>query len=198
VVLLAAGLDTRAFRLSWPAGTRLFELDQSQVLDEKARILADAGAAPSCGRIPVGVDLAQASWPERLRSAGFVPQQPGVWLLEGFLFYLEENSVLQLLGHVSALAAPGSWMGFDVMNHAMLTSPWRREWQEQMRRLGVPQRSAMDEPEAALGPLGWRVTVVQPGEDGANFGRWSYPVTPRSQPNVPRSFFITAERQKGG
>jgi methyltransferase (TIGR00027 family) len=198
VVLLAAGLDTRAFRLSWPEGTRLFELDQPQLLDEKARILAEVGAAPSCERIPVGVDLAQESWPERLRSVGFVPQQPGVWLLEGVLFYLEENSVLQVLGHMSALAAPGSWMGFDVMNHAMLTSPWRREWREQMRRLGAPQRSAMDEPEAVLGPLGWRVQVVQAGEEGANFGRWPYPVTPLAQPDIPRSFLVTAERQQGG
>jgi methyltransferase (TIGR00027 family) len=195
MVLLAAGLDTRAFRLAWPKGTRLFELEQPQVLDEKARLLAEAGATATCERIPVGVDLAEPSWSQRLRSAGFAPQERSVWLLEGFLFYLSEGDVLQVLDQVSALAASGSWIGFDVMNQAMLTSPWRRDWQEEMRRLGVPQRSAMDEPEAVLGPRGWRVRAVQPGEETANFGRWPYPVVPRSQPDVPRSFLVTAERQ---
>ena len=130
-----------------------------------------------------------------LRTAGFAPSQPSVWLLEGVLFYLEEHTVQQVLGQVSALAAPGSGMGFDVMNRAMLTSPWRREWQEQMRRLGAPQRSAMDEPEVVLDPLGWQVQVTQPGEDGANFGRWPYPVIPRAQPDIPRSFLVTAQRE---
>jgi methyltransferase (TIGR00027 family) len=195
IVLLAAGLDTRAFRLTWPEGTRLFELDQPQVLAEKERHLAEAGVTAACERIPVAVDLAAPAWPHQLVAAGFVPQERGIWLLEGFLFYLAENDVLQVLDQVSTLAAPVSWLGFDVMNHAMLTSPWRRDWQEEMRRLGVPQRSAMDEPETVLGPRGWRATVVQPGEETANFGRWPYPVVPRSQPDLPRSFLVTAERE---
>jgi methyltransferase (TIGR00027 family) len=195
IVLLAAGLDTRAFRLPWPKGTRLFELDQPQVLAEKERLLGEASATAACERIPVAVDLAAQSWPDRLVAAGFVPQERGVWLLEGFLFYLPESDVLQVLDKVSALAAPGSRLGFDVMNQAMLTSPWRRDWQEEMRRLRVPQRSAMDEPETVLGPRGWRTTVVQPGEETANYGRCPYPVAPRSQPDLPRSFLVTAERQ---
>jgi methyltransferase (TIGR00027 family) len=195
VVLLAAGLDTRAFRLSWPKGTRLFELDQPRVLAEKERLLAEAGATAACERIPVAADLATPAWPDRLVSAGFIPQERGAWLLEGFLFYLPESAALQVLDQVSALAAPGSRLGFDVLNRAILTSPWRRDWQEEMRRLGVPQRSAMDEPETVLGVRGWQVTVVQPGEEAANFGRWPYPMVPRSQPDVPRSFLVTAERQ---
>jgi hypothetical protein len=95
------------------------------------------------------------------------------------------------------LAAPGSWLGFDVQNQAMLSAKWRQAAQEDMRRMGVVQRSAMDEPEAVLGQLGWQVTVAQPGEDTANYGRWPLPVPPRSLPNLPRSFFVTAQRPDG-
>jgi methyltransferase (TIGR00027 family) len=195
VILLAAGLDTRAFRLTWPEGMRLFELDQPNVLAEKARLLGEAGARPTCERIAVGVDLLAPSWPDQLSTAGFEPGERGVWLLEGLLVYLEEDAVLQVLDQVSALAAPGSRMGFDVLNRAMLTATWRRDPQDEMRRMGVHQRSAMDEPAAVLGQRGWRVTVVQPGEETANYGRWPFPVPPRGQPDFPRSFLVTAERQ---
>ena len=57
VVLMAAGLDTRAFRLAWPAQTRIFELDQVAVLAHKERVLSAAGALPACDRRTVGVDL---------------------------------------------------------------------------------------------------------------------------------------------
>jgi methyltransferase (TIGR00027 family) len=195
VILLAAGLDTRAYRLPWPEGTRLFELDQPHLLAEKARLLGEAGARATCERAAVGVDLLAPSWPDQLSAAGFAPQERGVWLLEGFLVYLEEVEVLQVLDQVSALTAPGSRLGFDVPNRAMLTAAWRRDLQDEMRRLGVLQRSAMDDPETVLGQRGWRVTVVQPGEEAANYGRWPFPVPPRSQPDLPRSFLVTAERQ---
>jgi methyltransferase (TIGR00027 family) len=198
VILLAAGLDTRAFRLSWPEGTRLFELDQPTVLAEKMRLLGEVGAEAACERISVGVDLRVPSWPDHLRAAGFVPQERSVWLLEGFLVYLEEDEVLHLLDEVSALAAAGSQLGFDVLNHAMLTASWRRDAQDEMRQVGARQRSAMDEPERVLGQRGWRVSVVQPGEETASYGRWPLPVPPRSLPDlpdIPRSFLVTAERQ---
>ena len=195
VVLLAAGLDTRALRLPWPEGTRLFELDQPTVLAEKAHLLDEAGVRATSERVPVGADLRLPSWPDNLIAAGFAPDERGAWLLEGFVVYLEEAEVLQLLDQISALAALGSQLGFDTLNRAMLTTAWRREAQDEMRRLGVLQRSAMDEPEAVVGPRGWQVTVVQPGEEAASYGRWPFPVPPRSLPDIPRSFLVTAERQ---
>jgi methyltransferase (TIGR00027 family) len=195
VVLLAAGLDTCAYRLPWPKGTRLFELDQPAVLAEKARLLDEAAARATCERIPLGVDLRTSSWPDQLTAAGFAPHQRSVWLVAGLLVYLEEAEVLHLIDQVSALAAPGSQLGFDALNHAMLTAAWRRDAQDDMRQSGVLQRSAMDEPEAVLGPRGWHVSVTQPGDKTAHFGRWPFPVPPRSLPDVPRIFLVTAERQ---
>src|SRR5262249_46587184 len=75
VMLLAAGLDTRAFRMQWPEGTRLFEVDQPTILAEKARRLGEAGARATCERVPVGVDLLAPSWPDELTAAGFASHE---------------------------------------------------------------------------------------------------------------------------
>jgi methyltransferase (TIGR00027 family) len=107
VVLMAAGLDTRAFRLTWPAQTRLFELDQPQVLEEKERVLTAAQAQPTCERKTITADLT-ASWRERLLKAGFDSLHPSVWLLEGLLFYLPQETVTRILEEITSLAIPGS------------------------------------------------------------------------------------------
>ncbi len=115
IVLLAAGLDTRAFRLEWAAGTVVFEVDQAAVLDHKESVLAAAAAAPVCERRVVKADLT-GEWIQALVEAGFDSQQPSGWLLEGFLFYLPTDAGVRILDEVSVVAAPGSWIGFDVIN----------------------------------------------------------------------------------
>ena len=193
VVLVASGMDTRAFRLQWPEGTELFELDRPELLQRKARILASEGAKPTCGYHTVGVDL-ETSWAEALSGAGFDASQRSLWLMEGLLFYLPESSVSRLVDEVSALAAPESWLGLDVFNHEMLTSPWTQSWRESLEKAGVPWLSGMDDPETFLAERGWTATVIQPGEEGANYGRWPYPVAPREMPGFPRSFLVTAQK----
>ncbi len=195
VVLVAAGMDTRAFRLRWPEGTELFELDRPELQELKAQRLALVRAKPTCGYHMVGVDL-EASWTEALSSAGFDAGRPSAWLMEGLLFYLPESSALRLINEASVLAAPGSWLGLDVFNHEMLTSPWTQSWRESIEKAGVPWLSGMDNPEALLAERGWTATVLQPGEEGANFGRWPYPVAPRDMPGFPRSFLVTAKKHK--
>jgi methyltransferase (TIGR00027 family) len=106
VVLLAAGMDARAFRLNWPPGTRLYELDRPEVIDAKDAIASSAGAHPTCERWAIGVDLGRPSWPEALLSADeYEAQEPSVWLAEGLLFYMTEATTRTLLGGASALAA---------------------------------------------------------------------------------------------
>jgi methyltransferase (TIGR00027 family) len=192
VVLLAAGMDTRAYRLAWPPGTRLFELDQPGVLSLKTRQLAAEGATPACEHHTIGVDLNYAQ-DAALGAAGFDPRQRSVWLIEGLLFYLPEPAALQLLDRVTALAGVGSWLGLDVVNQAMLTSESTRAWVESLARAGVPWRFATDEPEQLLAARGWVANVTQPGEEGAHFGRWPYQVAPRSVPGSPRSLLVTAQ-----
>jgi methyltransferase (TIGR00027 family) len=123
VVLLAAGMDARAFRLAWPPGTRLYELDQPEVIDAKDAVTSSVGAYPTCERWVIGVDLERPFWPEALLSAEYEAQEPSVWLAEGLLFYLTEAAARRLLRSASVLAAPRSRLGADLVNRALLTSP---------------------------------------------------------------------------
>jgi methyltransferase (TIGR00027 family) len=196
VVLLAAGLDTRAFRLTWPAGTQLFELDQAVVLSLKEQVLSGAGAQPNCVRQVIAQDLT-GPWEKALLAAGFLPQQPSIWLLEGFLFYLPSAVITNLLNQVSRLAAPGSWLGFDCINHAMLTHPLTRAWIEMQAASGAPWTGTLDDPTAFLGGLGWKVALTQAGQVDAHYQRWTLPVLPTMMPNVPHNWFVTAQKVEG-
>jgi len=142
--------------------------------------------------------LEQGRWPATLKRAGFDPHQTSVWLIEGFLPYLSESDVLALLDRVTALSAPGSCLGLTAINREMLTSPMMRFWLKSMKEAGVPCLSAMNEPEALLAKHGWAATVVQFGEESANFGRWPHPVMARSVPNTPRGWLVTAIKGSSG
>lgn len=106
-VILASGLDARAYRLAWPAGTRVFEVDQPQVIAFKTGTLAAVGAHPTSDRRTVAVDL-RDDWPTALRAAGFDPGQPTAWSAEGLLPYLPPEAQDRLLDNITALSAPGS------------------------------------------------------------------------------------------
>lgn len=112
VVLLAAGLDTRAYRLTWPAGVRLFELDLPDVVALKDTVLTDRGAQPRCARTVLPVDL-HTDWPTPLLAAGFDPAVPTAWLAEGLLVYLTAEQVTDLLTKVGDLSAPGSQLATE-------------------------------------------------------------------------------------
>jgi methyltransferase (TIGR00027 family) len=107
VVILASGLDSRAYRLAWPAGTVVYEVDQPQVVEFKTRTLAGLGAAPTADRRVVAIDL-RDDWPTALRNAGFDPTQPAAWSAEGLLGYLPPEAQDRLLDTITELSAPGS------------------------------------------------------------------------------------------
>ena len=106
-VILASGLDTRAYRLPWPAGTVVYEIDQPQVIDFKTNTLADLGAAPTAERRTVSIDL-RDDWPAALRQQGFDVNQPTAWSAEGLLPYLPPEAQDRLFDNITALSAPGS------------------------------------------------------------------------------------------
>ena len=112
IVLLAAGLDSRAYRLPWPDGTRVFELDQPQVLDFKREVLTRHGAEPRAERVEVPIDL-RDDWPAALRDAGFDPARPSAWIAEGLLIYLPADAQEQLFRGIDEMAHPGSWVAVE-------------------------------------------------------------------------------------
>jgi methyltransferase (TIGR00027 family) len=194
VVLAAAGLDTRAFRLDWPSRTRLYEMDLLEVLDTKKDAIDRAGAKPNCKRRTVRVDLRDATWPEALIASGYQPERPSVWLIEGLLYYLTRAALHKLLENVGALTASGSLLGLDVMNKGLFFSLVAWPLQAALARLGAPGRFGTNDPERLMARHGWEADVTQPGEEGANFGRWPRPMLPRDVPGLPRSFLVKARR----
>jgi methyltransferase (TIGR00027 family) len=181
IVLLGAGLDTRAFRLNWQRGTRVYEIDQTDVLSYKASVLTEV--QPNCERHSIGADLQESLWSELLLGQGYQPSEPSIWLLEGFLYYLSSTAVHNLLTSLTTLTSSGSWLGMDLINSVTLNGAdaWTRYWQ-----------SSCDHPESFLANYGWNASALQPGEAGAAFGRFTYQFPDRDVPNVPRMFFVTA------
>lgn len=112
VVILAAGLDSRAYRLSWPNGTTVFELDRLQVLAFKREVLTARGAQPRAERREIAVDL-RDDWPQALRDSGFDPAKPSAWIAEGLLMYLPAAAQEQLFTGINTLAASGSHVAVE-------------------------------------------------------------------------------------
>lgn len=194
VVILAAGMDARAFRLDWPEGTTLFELDRPELLAVKEEILQNEHATPRCKRVVVPADLAEP-WTEKLTGAGFAADVPSLWVAEGLFFYLEEALVEQIIAQLSALAAPGSSVAADFVSNSFLTSPWMKPALDGMEARGMGWRSSIDEPETLFASWGWDARVTLPGQEGAGVGRWPYPVMPREMKEVPHSLMLTAARR---
>ncbi len=113
-VILASGLDARAYRLDWPAGMTVFEVDQPQVIAFKTTTLADLGAEPTTDRRAVAVDL-RHDWPAALVDAGFDHTQPTAWIAEGLLGYLPPEAQDRLLDNISALSAKGSRLATEAI-----------------------------------------------------------------------------------
>lgn len=193
VVLVAAGLDTRAFRLDWPDGVRVFELDLPEVLGHKEEIINPAGLTPNCERCTVPADLREDDWPEALAASGYDAGEPSVWLIEGLLFYLTRKSVHELLDRIGGLVSPGSRLGLDVMNWNMMFSPVAWPQLSVLAARGARGRFGTNIPEDFLRDHGWEAKATQPGDEGANFERLPQPPT-RTLPGIPRSFFVTATR----
>jgi methyltransferase (TIGR00027 family) len=134
-VILAAGLDTRAYRLAWAPGTVVYEIDQPQVIEFKTRVLGDLGASPSADRRAVAIDL-RDDWPAALRGSGFDAAQPTAWIAEGLLIYLPPDAQDRLLDNVTALSAAGSRLATEHMDTAHLTGDWAKKLTERSRRFG--------------------------------------------------------------
>lgn len=193
VAFVAAGMDTRAWRLPWPEGTVLYELDRPALLETKRQLLGGRAVPAGRERRPTGVDLA-GDWADTLKAAGFNPGEPTVWVMEGLLFFLPEHAVRGLLSVLRTLSGPGSVLVGDMASRASLSNPLARGFLSALRDDGAPWQFGSDEPEEFLGSCGWQVREMrQPGEEGASFGRWPYPVAPRTVRQVPRSFLFTAE-----
>jgi len=176
VVLLGAGFDTRAFRLGWPTGVQVCELDHAKVLDAKETALTGVPTRSGCTRRALAADLADEEWPAALMTAEFRPEVPTAWLAEGVLPYLQPHAVETLVRLVSGLSAPGSRFAADFVSTEFMAA--RNAY---VATVNQPMNSAVgavfcfgtNNPSALLTHHGWGVTSVKhPGDQDADFGRW--------------------------
>jgi methyltransferase (TIGR00027 family) len=209
VVILAAGLDARTWRLPWPDDTVVYELDQPKVLDFKAKTLREHGAHPTARLVNVAIDLRQ-DWPKALQDAGFDPSKPTVWSAEGLIRYLPAQAQDLLFERIHGLSAEGSWLASNVPGEGF-TDPHRvRRQREDMLRLRATaaklvdaevadeddlwyaeERTAVD---AWLGEHGWDVSTATFDELMARYGR----SVPRgSEESMPPTMYVSAQRRAG-
>jgi methyltransferase (TIGR00027 family) len=179
VVLLACGLDARAFRLPWPEGVRLWELDMPEVFAFKERVLADRGAIPGCERTVIHADLRE-DWPHTLSDAGFNPGQPTAWLIEGLLMYLDEGERDLLLDRVGALSSVRSRIALDhrpgFFSPPAVTGTDDPSGDSAAARFAALAAAASSDPsltapERWLGGHGWRAKVEEPAALLGGHGR---------------------------
>ncbi len=191
VVILAAGMDARAFRLPWRPATTVYEVDQPGVLATKEQRLA--GAAARCRRVAVGVDLTD-DWPKALISRGFTSSDKTVWLVEGLLQYLDAPAVDALFARVDRLSAAGDVLLYNVIGQTLLEAPFLQTTRQFMRRLGAPWTFGTDAPAALVERHGWTAVVTDVAEPGSRWHRWEHPVVPLDVPGVPRGYFVAATK----
>ncbi len=134
-VIVASGLDTRAYRLPWPAGTVVYEIDQPEVIEFKTRTLAGLGAEPTAQRRTVAIDL-RDDWPSALAAAGLDTGEPTAWSAEGLLVYLPPDAQDRLFDNIVALSAPGSRIATEHMDMRKIPSDWAQKLTERSRRIG--------------------------------------------------------------
>jgi methyltransferase (TIGR00027 family) len=206
-VILAAGLDARSWRLPWPDGTTVYELDQDRVLNFKTSTLHEHGLEPSCNRVGVAVDLRQ-DWPTALQQAGFDPSAPSVWSIEGLLMYLPEEAQYLLFDRIQELAAPGSRVGVEGLAADFADAEGvalRRERMDRVRELMEKSNVQLEVPKTDelwyfeeredvgdwLRRHGWDVTSTPSDELMASYSR---PPAQGLEEASPTHLFVSAQR----
>lgn len=178
VVVLAAGLDTRAYRLEWPAGTTVFEIDHPNVLAFRDRVLTEQGSQPRCTHHPVGVDLRE-DWPTALTTAGFDPTRPTAWLAEGLLFFLPDEAKQLLCQRVQDLSAHGSRWAIESISDPATAMAMMRD-NAMLQRIsaqfgadpsGLWPPDQRWEPHSWLVRHGWTVTAASAHTVAARYQR---------------------------
>jgi methyltransferase (TIGR00027 family) len=207
-VILAAGLDARSWRLPWPDGTTVYELDQDRVLDFKLATLHEHGAEPKATRVPVAVDLRQ-DWPTALQQAGFDATKPSVWSIEGLLMYLPAAAQELLFDRIQELAAPGSHVAVEGLGPEFAVPELRdqrRARMDRVRELMEESGSPIEVPKTDelwyfeeredvgdwLRRHNWDVTATPSDELMASYGRSSPEGLEEASPT---HWFISARKR---
>jgi methyltransferase (TIGR00027 family) len=199
-VILASGLDSRPYRLPWPDGTVVYEIDQPKVIEFKTATMTDIGATPSAERRTVAIDLRE-DWPAALRRSGFDESKPTAWSAEGLLVYLPPEAQDRLFDHITALSAPGSQLATEFHPDAGASigeraATLRSEWQEHGFDVNLADLFYEGERNPVVEYLtghGWQVSARTRPEVFAAYGK-EFPDTDEVAP-LRNSLAIIATRK---
>lgn len=203
MVILASGLDSRAYRLDWPAGTVVYEVDQPKVLQYKSTTMSANDVEPTAERRQVAIDLRQ-DWPAALKKAGFEPSQPTAWLAEGLLMYLPADAQDRLFELITDLSAPGSRLSAEAVqfHDEERRALMRERFQKMTDQLGIErtvdiQELTYNDPERAdlvewLTAHGWSATGTGSADEMKRLDRWID--VPSLQETDSYSTYVIAER----
>ena len=201
-VILASGLDARGYRLAWPSGTKVFEIDQPQVIEFKSATIARLGADPTADLRAVPIDL-RHDWPKALQEAGFDANQPTAWIAEGLLAFLPPAAQDLLLDNVAALSATGSRLAAEIFVNApdvdngqsaslldSATARWREHGLDiELSALGY--EGERHDVETYLADRGWHVVRTPLSTLLADNGLPALPPTD-GQPSFANNYYCTA------
>ena len=198
LVILGAGMDTRAFRLPWPEGLNVWEVDTPELLELKEERLRSAGARAACERVAVDADLTSGSWPRALVRKGFDKSQPSVWVAEGLFLYLKAVDVKKILRSASSASPQGSRLGAEILSKEFLQSS-SQGWALQRRKdRGAPWVFGTDDPEGFFRSGGWEVDrKIGALEAAKTLGRLAKAYAGAPPATRARSFFVSATRRSG-
>jgi methyltransferase (TIGR00027 family) len=189
IVMIASGMDSRAYRMKFPEGTKVFELDQAEVLKYKREKLINV--KPTCERREIEVDL-RVEWQNKLVEAGFKKGERTLWMVEGLLMYLEESQVIMLFERINSLVSKNDISLFDIFTRNLLEASHMQKQLSFLASMDASWKFGTNDPEEFMKKLGWSADLIMPGEYAPE--RWPFPVAPRHVPNVPRSFFAIATK----
>ncbi|MFB8777889.1 SAM-dependent methyltransferase [Streptomyces broussonetiae] len=160
VVLIGAGLDTRAYRLDWPTGVHVLEIEEGPVVAFKERVLD--WSTPSCGRRGVVAADPAGPWREDLLAAGFDPGRPTAWHCEAPLYFRRPEEVERIVDAMTELSAPGSVFSAECVNAATASSSFVAPFLDALHSTGISWRWQLAEPEAWWAEHGWHARVADP------------------------------------
>lgn len=196
VVILGSGLDTRPWRLAWPAGARVFTLDIPGVIEFVDDTMSAANAEPTCTRIPIAADVTDP-WAARIVDAGFSPARPTHWVLEGLLPYLSAHDQRALLDDVISLSARGSHAVIERAPALQDTPEARERMHAFSAATGVPfdellARTDPPDPAAVLATVGWAADLVSIEDLQSRYARHLLVDRAEPAPEAQRGGFVTA------
>ena len=198
LVVLGAGMDTRAFRLPWPEEFRFWEVDTPQLFALKETRLQSADLRLNCERIVVEADLASGNWVESLLDKGFKKSRATVWLAEGLFQYLTAVDVDQILEGAASVSSPGSRFGAEIISAEFLRRRSNQRALQRRKDRGTPWTFGTDDPEELFRPHGWsvvgKVGALQAATAlGRRLASHEGPSN-RSQAGPPGASFVSATR----